>query len=190
MELIASVLLAGAIYLFLRERSRLSREALYDSLTGLANRRLINDRMAQELAQADRSNKLMAVMVVDLDDFKKVNDKYGHDFGDHLLKTVARKLMQCVRAVDTVGRLGGDEFVVVLAGINQPEDASVVVDNVMKAFDRPILVDGSNIQVSLSVGVAIYTPRSTENTNDLMKKADKALYEAKDAGKNCYRIYT
>lgn len=190
MELIASVLLAGAIYLFLRERSKLSRDALYDSLTGLANRRLISDRMTQELAQADRSNKLMAVMFADLDDFKKVNDNYGHDFGDQLLKTVARKLMQCVRAVDTVGRLGGDEFVVVLAGINQPEDASVVIDNVMKAFDHPILVDGSNIKISLSVGVAMYTPRSTESINDLMKKADKALYEAKDAGKNCYRIYT
>lgn len=190
MELIATVLLAGAIYLFLRERLKLSREAMYDSLTGLANRRLINDRMNRELAQADRSNKLMAVMFVDLDDFKEVNDKYGHDFGDQLLKTVARKLMQCVRVVDTVGRLGGDEFVVVLAGFNQPEDASVAVENVMKAFDHLILVDGRDFKVSLSVGVAIYTPRSNENTNDLMKKADKALYEAKDAGKNCYRVYT
>lgn len=190
MELVATILLAGSIYLFLRERSKLSQEALYDSLTGLANRRLISDRMSRELAQADRSNKLMAVMFVDLDDFKVVNDKYGHDFGDQLLKTVARKLMQCVRVVDTVGRLGGDEFVVVLAGFNQSEDASIAVDNVMKTFDYPILVDASNIKVNLSIGVAIYTPRSNENTNDLMKKADKALYEAKDAGKNCYRIYT
>jgi diguanylate cyclase (GGDEF)-like protein len=190
MELVATILLAGTIYLFLHERAKLSREAMYDSLTGLANRRLINDRMNRELAQADRSNKLMAMMFVDLDDFKEVNDKYGHDFGDQLLKTVARKLMQCVRVVDTVGRLGGDEFVVVLAGFNQPEDASVAVENVMKTFDHLILVDGRDFKVSLSVGVAIYTPRSNENTNDLMKKADKALYEAKDAGKNCYRVYT
>lgn len=188
MELVSSVLLATAIYLFLRERSKLSRDALYDSLTGLANRRLLYDRIYQELAQADRSNKFIAIMFVDLDHFKKINDNYGHDFGDQLLKTVAKKLTHCVRAIDTVGRLGGDEFVVVLSRINQPKDAALVAESIMKAFDNPVLIFDSNINISLSMGVAVYAPKSDESINGLMKKADMALYAAKGAGRGGYKI--
>ncbi|MES2636565.1 MAG: GGDEF domain-containing protein, partial [Pseudomonadota bacterium] len=181
-------------YFFLRERKTLTSQAMQDGLTGLANRRLLDFKMAQSFAQAKRLNRLMAIMYIDVDYFKKLNDTYGHDVGDELLKMIAEQLKNCIRDADTLGRVGGDEFVIVLDELNQPDDASVVAQKIMAAFEKNITVLNQSIKVGLSIGVASYNQPSdskqrTETLKSLMKKADIALYEAKGSGRNTYRIY-
>lgn len=184
-----SAILGTTIYSFLRERSKLKMQAMYDSLTGLANRRLLNDRLAQLLMQAKRFDRQLAVMYIDLDHFKMLNDTYGHAFGDSFLKVVADKLSASVRKADTLSRIGGDEFVIVLEEIANKESAIHVCQNIMKAFSQPVLVGNTPITVSLSIGVAIYDPESDETLDDLMKKADIALYQVKDKDRNGFKLY-
>lgn len=184
-----SAILGTTIYSFLRERSKLKMQAMYDSLTGLANRRLLNDRLAQLLMQAKRFDRQLAVMYIDLDHFKMLNDTYGHAFGDSFLKVVAEKLAASVRKADTLSRIGGDEFVIVLEEIASKESAIHVCQNIMKAFSQPVLVGNTPITVSLSIGVAIYDPESDETLDDLMKKADIALYQVKDKDRNGFKLY-
>ncbi|MES2500295.1 MAG: diguanylate cyclase [Pseudomonadota bacterium] len=194
MTVVISLLLAALTYFFLRERKTLTSQAMQDGLTGLANRRLLDFKMAQSFAQAKRLNRLMAIMYIDVDYFKKLNDTYGHDVGDELLKVIAEQLKNCIRDADTLGRVGGDEFVIVLDELNQPDDASVVAQKIMTAFKKNITVLNQSIKVGLSIGVASYNQASdskqhTETLKSLMKKADIALYEAKGSGRNTYRIY-
>lgn len=161
--------------------------ALKDALTGLANRRLLSDRMSVAIVHARRNKSAMAVMYLDLDGFKQVNDTLGHAGGDTLLKTVSGRLVSTVREEDTVARLGGDEFVIALWHVTGPEDAARVASKMIDAIGQPYNIDGHALHLTTSVGVAIY-PVHGEDEETLMKNADRALYAAKHAGKNAYRI--
>lgn len=161
--------------------------ALSDALTGIANRRLLADRMSVALVHARRNKSAMAVMYLDLDGFKKINDTLGHSVGDILLKMVAERLTTTVREEDTVARLGGDEFIIALWHVTGPEDAARVALKMIEAISQPYSIEGHAVHITTSLGVSIY-PVHGEDANTLMKNADKALYEAKHAGKNVYRI--
>ena len=161
--------------------------ALQDPLTGLANRRLLVDRMSVALTQARRSKGCMAVMYLDLDGFKEINDTLGHGAGDILLKAVAERLTGTVREEDTVARLGGDEFVMTLPHIHNGADAAAMAAKVIDAVSQPYDIEGRIVHMTTSAGIAIY-PKDGKDAEALMKSADTALYEAKRAGKNTYRI--
>ena len=169
------------------QRKMLEALALQDPLTGLANRRLLLDRMSVALSQARRSNGCMAVMYLDLDGFKEVNDTLGHGAGDILLKAVAERLTGTVREEDTVARLGGDEFVMTLRHVHSVADAAAMAAKVIEAVSQPYDIEGRVVRVTTSAGIAIY-PNDDEDAETLLKSADSALYEAKRAGKNTYRI--
>ena len=161
---------------------RLDKEASFDSLTHLPNRRLLNDRLKQAIAFADRNKKNLAIFFIDLDGFKKVNDVHGHQVGDWLLKEVSRRIQYCLRATDTVGRIGGDEFVVVLPEVY--ENAKDVASKIRKILEEPfVMTNGGILYISSSIGVAIY-PQHGKNQTMLMECADKAMYEAKKRGRN------
>ena len=152
--------------------------AYHDQLTGLPNRRLLRDRLNQAFAQAVRQNKQVAVLVMDLDGFKAINDRLGHTAGDQLLQQVAKRLTDCVRMADTVCRYGGDEFVVMLPEFDEGETVSVVVEKIRSNLDVSYVVDGDRITVKASIGVAVY-PRDGNNYRALIKQADIAMYRAK-----------
>ena len=161
--------------------------ALNDPLTGLANRRLLSDRMSMALVHARRNKSAMAVVCLDLDGFKQINDTLGHGAGDVLLKMVAGRLVATVREEDTVARLGGDEFIIALWHISGNDYAATVALKVIKAVSQPYDIEGHTVSITTSAGVGIY-PVHGEDADTLMKSADLALYEAKRAGKNAYRI--
>ena len=162
--------------------------ALNDPLTGLANRRLLAERMSMALAYARRNKSAMAVVYLDLDGFKQVNDTLGHGVGDALLKMVAGRLVATVREEDTVARLGGDEFMIALWDIRDAERAATVALKAIEAVSQPYGIEGHAVSVTASAGIAIY-PDHGEDVDTLMKSADLALYEAKRAGKNAYPIF-
>jgi diguanylate cyclase (GGDEF)-like protein len=161
--------------------------ALTDPLTGLANRRLLAERLSMAIVHARRNTSTMAVVYLDLDGFKQINNTLGHGAGDVLLKMVAARLTTTVREEDTVARLGGDEFVIMLWHISSPDDALTVVLKVIQAVTQPYVLDDQTVRVTTSAGVGIY-PLHGEDADTLMKSADQAMYEAKRAGKNAYRI--
>lgn len=174
---------------------KLDNLAHYDSLTGLPNRILFGDRLKLALAFAKREKKMLAVMFVDLDQFKEINDFYGHKIGDKVLKKVSQRLIACVRESDTVARIGGDEFIVLLPIIDSELDAALVAKKIVKAVVRPIeivkpsetfqpvKVIQKNMNVSASIGVAIY-PKHGKDEKLLVINADLAMYQAKNSGKN------
>jgi two-component system, cell cycle response regulator len=166
---------------------RLESLALHDQLTGLANRRLLADRMSMALVHARRNKSAMAVVYLDLDGFKQINDTLGHGAGDVLLKMVATRVVGTVREEDTVARQGGDEFILVLWHISGPDYAATVAGKVIEALSQPFDIDGNTVSITTSAGVGIY-PVHGEDVDTLTKSADLALYEAKRAGKNLYRI--
>ena len=161
--------------------------ALRDPLTGLANRRLLADRMSMAMVHARRNKSAMAVVYLDLDGFKQINDTLGHGAGDVLLNRVAERLVATVRGEDTVARLGGDEFVIVLWHVSGTDDASMVALKVIEALSQPYDIEGHTVSVTASAGVSIY-PAHGEDADTLIKSADLALYQAKREGKNTYRI--
>jgi len=163
--------------------------ALHDALTDLPNRFSLNEQLAQALAFADRNNKQLALMMIDLDRFKDINDTLGHHTGDKLLIQVAHRLVQSGRGSDIVARLGGDEFVVVLPGIDSPADAAHVADKIVKAVSAPYLIDDASLRTSPSIGICIY-PDDAVGSNDLLKKADVAMYHAKSKGRSNYQFFT
>jgi len=163
--------------------------AMHDALTGLPNRALFGDRLAVALERARREKQEVAVALVDLDYFKRVNDTYGHQVGDELLKEVARCLMVNIRPSDTAARLGGDEFALILPNIAHPAGSTVVLNKIYKSLEEPVLIDGHEFRVSLSIGISVY-PENGENPELLLKHADEALYAAKAAGRGHYRFYS
>lgn len=171
-----------------RDQEQIHHLAYYDTLTDLPNRRLLIDRLNQALAQAKRHARAMAVMFLDLDQFKQVNDTLGHDTGDELLKEVANRLGACVRKGDTLSRQGGDEFVFVLAEIGREQDAAYVAEKILKALSAPFSVRTHELRVSASIGIAVYPVNGTDDAQELMKRADMAMYAAKEAGRNGYRF--
>jgi diguanylate cyclase (GGDEF)-like protein len=149
--------------------------AQYDELTGLPNRACFRDRLETALARVRRNGGRIALLYVDLDRFKQVNDTYGHGGGDQLLRAVADRLTHCVRDTDTVARLGGDEYVVLLENIAEPEDARHVVDKIRSAFGQPVLIAGHNLRIGLSIGTSLY-PEDGDAQEQLLKQADDRMY--------------
>jgi len=182
----------GGIAIDVTERKLLEekiwRMAFFDSLTGLPNRRMLIDRLDRALARSARSRKYLAVMFVDLDHFKEVNDSLGHDAGDELLKAVAQRLKASVRDDDTVSRHGGDEFIVLLPEIAQPRDAAAVAEKIIASVASPVTVGGGSLRVSISVGIVVHDPDCAGDSSDLLKKADAAMYEVKGSGRAGYRV--
>lgn len=173
-----------------RSQEEIRQLAYYDVLTGLPNRRLLLDRLNQALAQAQRYRRSLAVMFLDLDRFKEINDTLGHDSGDALLKVVAQRLETCVRGGDTVSRLGGDEFVVILSEISQRQDVALVAEKILALLNTPVTLQGLRLNITASIGIAVYTlDSSDEDAASLMKKADMAMYKAKEAGRNGFCFY-
>ncbi|MFO1069169.1 MAG: EAL domain-containing protein [Geminicoccaceae bacterium] len=173
-----------------RQRSvdRLDRLAQYDDLTGLANRALFGDRLERALASARRRQATVAVMLLDLNGFKPVNDRLGHGAGDRLLRIVADRLVAKVRETDTVARLGGDEFALVIEGLAKPEHASLVARKLLEALLPPIALDGHEVAVTASVGVALF-PQDADQAAELRRLADAAMYRAKAQGGNVCRFH-
>lgn len=161
--------------------------ALHDNLTKLSNRMLLEDRLNQAIRTADREKRRFAVMFMDLDGFKAVNDVYGHHVGDLLLIDVAQRIVARVRQQDTVARVGGDEFVV-LAHVNDPEDAGTLADALLEVVRDPFLAGGHELRVSTSIGIAVY-PGDGVNQHDLLTNADAAMYHAKGIGRNAYSFF-
>jgi len=157
--------------------------AHHDLLTGLPNRRLFLDRLEQEVKHAKRSSLPLAVLFMDLDGFKDVNDSFGHEAGDRLLADVAARLNDCVREVDTVARMGGDEFTVILAGVKQRKDVELVAQTIIDALAMPFPSAQQTVQISVSIGISFY-PQDASSPAALLEAADKAMYKAKDAGSN------
>lgn len=170
-------------------QSRMERMAFYDTLTNLANRRLFYDRLGQAVDHAQRSRHLSALLYLDLDQFKRVNDTLGHEVGDVLLQEVSTRLTACVRKEDTVARLGGDEFTVLLFDVRSPSDASMVADKILNALRQPLTISGHQLVITTSIGITI-VPQDGTNPNALMKNADLAMYRAKDHGRNTYQFYS
>lgn len=170
-------------------QNRMERMAFYDTLTNLANRRLFYDRLGQAVDHAQRSKHLSALLYLDLDQFKRVNDTLGHEIGDVLLQEVSTRLTSCVRKEDTVARLGGDEFTVLLFDIKSPSDASLVADNILTALRQPLNISGHQLVVTTSIGITI-VPQDGTDPNSLMKNADLAMYRAKEHGRNTYHFYS
>lgn len=167
---------------------QLEHEANHDTLTGLANRALLLDRMTQALAHAERDNRLLGVLFIDLDDFKQVNDEKGHAVGDSLLQDVTRKIKSCVREGDTVARLGGDEFIVLLFAPNSQQDIKDVTSRLVNKLSAPTFINGEDIRVGCSIGVSLY-PKDGMDPETLMHAADKAMYKAKEDGKGGFAFY-
>ena len=157
---------------------RLFYLANHDVLTGLANRNLLTDRLSHAIAQTDRQHRQLAVLFLDLESFKAVNDTYGHDAGDSILKRVAERLRACVRAGDTIARLGGDEFVPILENIDHQEDVDHVVQKIKNGFEQYFRVKSHAIRIGVSVGMAIY-PRDGKNLETLLSHADLTMYDDK-----------
>ncbi|OGN91010.1 MAG: hypothetical protein A2Z70_04465 [Chloroflexi bacterium RBG_13_48_17] len=167
---------------------KLAEMATHDPLTGLPNRLLLSDRLAVGLAQAQRNNTRLAVMMLDLDRFKTVNDTFGHSAGDELLRAAGERLMSIVRKSDTVARMGGDEFVVLLPQIAKMEDAIRVSQKILGSIRKPFVLGAYQIRVTTSIGIAIY-PEDGEDVETLFKNADTAMYWAKEQGRDNYELY-
>lgn len=162
--------------------------AQYDALTHLPNRALFNDRLQQAIAAAQRNKARLALMFIDLDKFKPVNDTYGHGVGDLLLKEVALRIQDCLRDSDTAARIGGDEFVILLPAIETQQDAGKVGEKILSALNRPFMLAGHTLNISGSIGVAVY-PEHGKDEKLLVKSADIAMYHAKKNGRNNVKMY-
>jgi diguanylate cyclase (GGDEF)-like protein len=155
--------------------------AYHDALTGLPNRMLFNDRLSVALTQAKRSRSRLALMLLDLDRFKEINDTFGHTVGDELLRRTGDRVRQLLRTADTVARMGGDEFMLLLPEISQPQDAASIAHKVLDAIRQPIQLDGRSVTVLASIGTVVY-PDDGEDSDTLMRRADQAMYRAKAEG--------
>jgi diguanylate cyclase (GGDEF)-like protein len=166
-------------------QEQMKHMAMHDSLTGLANRTLLKEQLNNLIALHKRQQLMMAVMFIDLDGFKVVNDSYGHDIGDELLVAIAKRLKNCVRDSDTLVRFGGDEFVVVLTGLHQSKEASFIAEKIIKTLQKPFDLSIVTTCVTCSIGIAVY-PDDGETDVDLVKTADSLMYQVKSSGKNNY----
>ncbi len=162
--------------------------AYYDALTGLPNRILLHDRLTMTLAQAQRTGRSLAVMMLDLDKFKEVNDTLGHAAGDILLKAVANRLTGALRKHDTVSRLGGDEFIIVIPEVINKDDLAMLARKILDVVRAPFAIDEHNVSVGSSIGIALYPDDGTD-IETLMQHADAAMYAAKQSGRNQYRLF-
>jgi diguanylate cyclase (GGDEF)-like protein/PAS domain S-box-containing protein len=167
---------------------KMSHLAQHDSLTDLPNRILLNDRLSQAMAMAQRHGKKLAVLYLDIDRFKHINDSAGHTGGDRLLQSIAARLLACVRSSDTVSRLGGDEFVVLLCEVAHAHDAAVTAEKILAALSAPYRIGELELHASASIGIVTY-PEDGTSTEFLLKNADAAMYQAKECGRNNYQFF-
>jgi diguanylate cyclase (GGDEF)-like protein/PAS domain S-box-containing protein len=172
-----------------RAEEQIEFHAYHDVLTHLPNRKLFTDRLMQNVTRARRSGRAVAVMFVDLDHFKTINDTLGHEAGDELLLEMSRRLRDCVREDDTVARLGGDEFTIVLAELRHPEDAAGVAEKIIFAVQEPMTISGTTLEISASIGIALF-PEDGNDPETLLRNADSAMYRAKESGRNTYQLCT
>jgi diguanylate cyclase (GGDEF)-like protein len=172
-----------------RAALQMSFKAERDFLTGLPNRALLTDRLAQSIALAQRHRKRVALMFLDLDYFKEINDSLGHAVGDQLLQSAAKRLQACVRHSDTVSRYGGDEFVVVLSEIEAAQDAAPAAEKLLKAMAAPHLIGEHRLDITMSIGISIY-PDDGDEVEAVLTNADTAMYHAKRDGRNNYKRFT
>jgi diguanylate cyclase (GGDEF)-like protein/PAS domain S-box-containing protein len=163
--------------------------AYHDALTSLPNRILFNDRLIHAIAHASRNDKMVGVMMLDLDRFKQINDTLGHPAGDHLLQTVAQRLTDCLREEDTAARLGGDEFVLIFEGINCVDDLAAIAGKIIASLALPVRLEKHEINITTSIGVSVY-PLDGSKAEQLIKSADRALYAAKNSGRNNFKMAT
>ena len=168
----------------------LTRLAEQDQLTNLATRKVFNEFQQRAMSRAKRYHRSMAVLFLDMDHFKDVNDNFGHAVGDTLLKSVAIRLEDCVRSSDLVARLGGDEFAIVLDELSRPEDAADVAQKILESMNRPHLIEGRRIKVGISIGIAIYGKELESSVVELNKMADIAMYHAKKTGRNTFQFFS
>ncbi|MEJ2390561.1 MAG: EAL domain-containing protein [Gammaproteobacteria bacterium] len=171
-----------------RTQERLTYLAQYDQLTELPNRSLFNERLASCLQQAQRHNRKMALMFLDLDHFKDINDTLGHSAGDKLLKDVARRLQHCVRSEDTISRLGGDEFTIIMREVKNQQDSAAVANKILDVMSQPFQLENEEVFVTTSIGIAGY-PRCGNDPETLIRHADIALYRAKSEGRSNYQYF-
>jgi diguanylate cyclase (GGDEF)-like protein len=164
-------------------------QATHDTLTGLPNRSLLSDRLEQTIRMAHRHRNQAAVLFLDLDNFKVINDSLGHDIGDQLLKTIAGRLTDAVRSSDTVSRQAGDEFVIILSDLTEPENAAKVAGKIIERVSAPLVLGGHDVSMTCSIGISIY-PKDGDDVSTLLKNADTALYRAKEHGKNGFQFFT
>lgn len=185
--------LFAQVKLLAKERDNQERLALHDSLTGLPNRLLLRERMGQSLARAKRQHGQFAVLFVDLDDFKSVNDSYGHSVGDAVLQQIASNLLEKVRDEDTVARIGGDEFVILSEHVQDDAGAKIAAQRIQEAVSERCVVksaraDTLHVEVTCSIGIAL-CPRDGDSLDDLINRADKAMYDAKRSGKDTTQFF-
>jgi diguanylate cyclase (GGDEF)-like protein len=171
-----------------RDKHQLVRQAYMDALTGLPNRELLRDRIGQELARSQRDGGRVALLFIDLDRFKNVNDSFGHSAGDSLLRLAADRIRDRVRKTDTVARLGGDEFTVLVPGVHGPAHARVVAEQVLTAFSQPFALEGGDYFASASLGIAI-SPEDGDGPEELLRNADTAMYRAKSSGRGAIAFF-
>jgi diguanylate cyclase (GGDEF)-like protein/PAS domain S-box-containing protein len=172
----------------LQTQARIWHLAHHDALTDLPNRVLFQDRLQQAVAQARRSGLLVAILFIDLDNFKDVNDALGHEFGDLLLKAVTRRLRGCTRETDTIARLGGDEFALIQTGLERSEWAARLAEKVLEHLSEPFSIEGQEVHISASIGVTI-CPLDNDDPQQIVKNADMAMYQAKNTGRGSYQFY-
>lgn len=169
-------------------REKLARMAFHDYLSGLPNRRLFEDRLDMALRQAERKKKKVGLLLIDGQNFKSINDTFGHDIGDEVIKKIAERLENSVRQVDTVARIGGDEFAVILPDIEKEEDATIVAERIMEAFHAPCHLGGHSILFNVDMGLAMY-PDHTRDQKELVRFADEAMYTIKTDNKSTFYVY-
>ncbi len=167
---------------------KLYRQAHFDFLTDLPNRQLFNDRLEQHIIRARRNKERAAILYIDLDRFKNINDSLGHASGDKLLRKVAERMRNCVRETDTVSRLGGDEFVILLSSVSSPKDAGYIAEHIISEISRPYVINAREIFINASVGIVIYPEDGVDNKS-LLAHADAAMYHAKESGRGRYKFF-
>ncbi|MBT4076739.1 MAG: PAS domain S-box protein, partial [Gammaproteobacteria bacterium] len=172
-----------------QQEEHIIHQAHFDTLTNLPNRFLSLDRLSQLIKEAQRDDKQIAVLFLDMDDFKKVNDTLGHETGDKLLIEASERLRGIIRSGDTVGRFGGDEFIILLGGLSDSADARPIAENLLNRFRDAFRIDGRELMITLSVGIAVY-PGDGENSSELLRNADSAMYHSKELGRNTYTYFT
>ena len=188
---VTSSLLARAIRYAIERKQKeekLFYRATHDALTNLPNRAMFNDRLTQALAQAQRNRHKLAVMLVDLDQFKKINDTRGHEVGDKLLLRVGKRLTKVLRRSDTVARMGGDEYLILLPKINREGDEEIVAQKVLKVIQEPFVINHQELRITASMGISVWRD-DTQDADTLIKQADMAMYRIKEKGGNNYQCY-
>ncbi|WP_404367383.1 diguanylate cyclase domain-containing protein [Marinobacter sp.] len=186
--------ISGAVIVFHDARQsgsairEMSHNAQHDFLTGLPNRMLLMERLTQAIGMANRHHKQIALLFLDLNGFKQINDSLGHTVGDHVLREVSAEIVDCVRATDTVCRYGGDEFVILLTEITESQDAAQIAEKLLARFAAPRTIDGHELQITLSIGIAVY-PENGPDSDTLLRNADKAMYISKESGRNRYEFF-